>query len=253
MIGSKKMKKVKDNISIQLVDVTKRYHIHHGKPTLVEKMIEPKDDIFIALDKINLQINKGEIVGIIGPNGSGKTTLLKIISRITSPSQGKVVTIGRIVSLIDLEAGFHPDLTGEQNIYLSGMLLGMKRKEITGKLKFIINFAGLSQFIDSPLFIYSEGMKLRLGFSIAISSNPDILLMDENFIVADQEFRDKSFKKIQKFFGQRKTVIIASHYLEFLKQNCNRMIYVDNGSILKDGDPDLVIKEYTESLKKRSK
>src|SRR3972149_12073641 len=139
------------NLAIKLEGVTKRYTIHHEKPTLAEQLINGKKESFLALKDINIEITKGEKVGIIGANGSGKTTILQIIAGITTPTEGTIVTRGKVVSLIDLEAGFHPDLTGEQNIYLNGMLLGMRKEEIDGKLKKIIAFADIDTFIDAPL------------------------------------------------------------------------------------------------------
>ena len=191
-----------------LKNVSKRYFIHHEKPTLVEKFTIKKNETFYALKNINLTINRGERVGIVGPNGSGKTTLLKIITGITTPTEGTVTTFGKVVSLIDLQAGFNPDLNGEQNIFLSGMLLGMRKKEIVQKLQSIIDFADIHQFIDTPMFTYSSGMMLRLGFSIAVHSDPDILLLDETITVGDQNFQAKSLKKIQEFFKQDKTIVV---------------------------------------------
>src|SRR3990167_6304133 len=154
--------------AIQLDYVAKQYVLHHEKPTLVETLFSPKDEVFFALKDISLEVSKGERVGIVGRNGSGKTTLLKIIAGISTPSTGSVTTDGKVVSLIDLEAGFHPDLTGEQNIVLNGMLLGMTRAEIAKKHQAIVRFAGIGQFIDAPLYTYSSGMMLRLGFAVAV-------------------------------------------------------------------------------------
>lgn len=231
-----------DATTIELINVTKGYHIHHEKPTLVEKLIKSKNEIFTALKNVNLRVYKGEVVGIVGPNGSGKTTLLKIIAGITTPNRGKVITNGKIVSLIDLEAGFHPDLTGEQNVFLNGMLIGMSRKEISEKLISIVRFSGIGKFIDTPLFTYSQGMKLRLGFSVAIHADPDILIMDEGVAVGDENFQKKSQKKIQEFLNKRKTVLIASHWLSYIKENCNRIIVMNAGKIIKDGSVSLVNK-----------
>lgn len=220
-----------NKIAIRLTNVSKRYTIHHEKPTLVEHLINGKNETFWALRNINLTIRKGEKVGIIGPNGSGKTTLLKIIAGITSSTSGKLETNGKIVSLIDLEAGFHPDLTGLQNIYLNGMLLGMNKKEISEKLAEIIKFADIGQFIDVPLFTYSEGMKLRLGFSIAVNADPDILILDENMSAGDENFREKSYAQMQKFFKMGKTIIVVSHWLEYIKKNCKRVFLMQKGSL----------------------
>ena len=227
-------------IAISLSHVTKQYMIHHEKPTLTEKILRTRDEKFYALNDINLIVERGERIGIIGPNGSGKTTLLKIIAGITSPTKGVIKTFGKVVSLIDLEAGFHPDLAGYQNIFLNGMLLGMNRKEINQKLDAIIDFSGIRRFIDSPLYTYSDGMKLRLGLSIAIYTNPDIILLDEGINVGDRDFRIKSLKKIQEFFQQRKTILLASHRLDIIKQNCTRILLMQNGKITQSGSPRLI-------------
>jgi len=210
------------------------YTIHHEKPTLVEKFIKRKDEKFTALQNINLTIKTGEKVGITGPNGSGKTTLLKIIAGITTPSSGKFYANGKVISLIDLEAGFHPDLSGYHNIYINGLIIGMKKKEINHKINKIINFTDIKQFIDTPFFTFSQGMKLRLGFSIALFSNPDILLLDENFAVGDADFQKKTKKKIKEFKNKKKTIIIVSQWKKFLQDNCNRFISINNGTIKSD-------------------
>lgn len=222
-----------DDIAIKLENVSKQYMIHHEKPTLVEHLINGKTEEFWALKNINMTIKKGEKVGIIGPNGSGKTTLLKIIAGITTPTSGVVKTNGKVVSLIDLEAGFHPDLTGEQNIFLNGMLLGMDKKEITKKLHSIIDFADIDKFVDVPIYTYSLGMKLRLGFSVAVNADPEILLLDESITVGDNKFRKKSLDKVESLFRQQKTVIIVSQFLDFLKSNCSRIIVMGKGRIRK--------------------
>lgn len=240
------MKKTTD-IAIQLTNVSKKYEIHHEKPTLVEKFVKGRNETFWALRDINLTIGKGERVGVIGPNGSGKTTLLKIIAGITTPTSGSVKTNGKIVSLINLEAGFHPDLTGYHNIYLSGMLVGLSKKEIDTKLHAIINFADIKQFIDAPLFTYSEGMKLRLGFSIAINSNPDILILDEGFAVGDERFQKKVADAMQKLNASNKTIVIVSHWIKFVKNNFEKIIWIERGSmraIGKKGVANQYIKTY---------
>ena len=199
-----------NQIAIKLTGVSKLYTIHHEKPTLVEKMVKGREERFLALNDVSLTIKKGEKIGIIGPNGSGKTTLLKIIAGITTPTSGMIETHGKIVSLIDLEAGFHPDLTGEQNIYLNGMLLGMSKKEIRKMFNAIIRFADIGKFIDAPLFMYSSGMKLRLGFAVAVHANPDILILDEGFSVGDKKFQEKCNEKIDQLFRIKKTITESS-------------------------------------------
>lgn len=187
MIGYEFMK---NKIAINLKDVTKSYILHHEKPTFVEDIIMRKrKENFLAINNISLKIKKGERIGIIGSNGSGKTTLLKLISGITIPTKGKVITNGRLISLIDLDAGFHPDLTGEENILLNGLILGLSKTEIIENYNKIIDFADIGKFIDSPLYTYSSGMRLRLGFAVAINANPDILVLDENISVGDEDFK----------------------------------------------------------------
>ena len=222
-----------NKVVIKLTNVTKNYVLHHEKPTLMESFITRRKESFSALTNINLEILKGEQVGLIGPNGCGKTTLLKIISGIATPTKGEVLVHGRIISLIDLEAGFHPDMTGIQNIFLNGTVIGMSTSEIRKKLKQIIQFADIDKFIDAPLFTYSEGMKLRLGFSVAINAKPDILIMDENFFVGDTKFRNKIQKEIKELVKKDKTIIMTSHWLEFIKKNCSKVIELNEGRVSK--------------------
>jgi ABC-type polysaccharide/polyol phosphate transport system ATPase subunit len=236
------MNKMSNSIALRLDHITKEYVIHHEKPTLVEKFIKGKDERFVALNDITLLIKKGERVGIVGHNGSGKTTLLKIIAGITTPTRGLVKTYGKVVSLIDLEAGFHPDLTGIQNIYLNGMLLGMSKRSIDSRLSRIIRFADIRQFIDIPLYTYSSGMKLRLGFSIAIHSNPDTLILDEGFAVGDASFQKKTTRVIEAFFKQKKTIIVATQLLDFVRDNCTRVIILNRGTLTHSGPPSLIEK-----------
>jgi len=223
------------DLAVKLLGVSKIYTMHHEKPTLMEKIINHKEERFVALNNINLEVKKGEKVGIIGPNGSGKTTLLKVIAGITSPTMGKVKTRGRVISIIDLEAGFHPDLTGEQNIYLNGMILGMRRDAIKRRIKSIISFADIGSFIDTPLFTYSEGMKLKLGFSIAVHANPDILILDESMWAGDLEFQKRSSAKLNEFFRMKKTILVVSHWLPYIQRNCKRVILMEKGAIVRDG------------------
>lgn len=241
-----------DNIAIKLQKITKKYVIHHEKPTLIEKIVKQRNESFFALKNICFEIRFGERVGIIGANGSGKTTILKIISCITSPTSGIVTTKGKIVSLIDLEAGFHPDLTGEQNVFLNGMLLGMNKEEIVRELKHIIKFANIGRFIDIPLFTYSQGMKLRLGFSIAIHAKPDILILDENMSIGDRKFKKTTYDKIQETISKNKTIIIASHDLKFIGENCDRVIWLEKGKIIADGQANKVIAKYINAYNSRS-
>lgn len=235
-------------IAVKLTNISKKYTLYKRKPTLVENIFSIKrPEKFWALRGVNLTIHKGEKVGIIGPNGAGKTTLFNIITGITTPSSGFLYVKGKIVSLIELEAGFHPDLTGEENIYLNGLIMGMTKDEIASNMGRIISFADIGEFINSPMYTYSKGMKLRLGFSVAVHASPDLLALDENISVGDEDFREKSLKKIQEFFKLKKTIIISSHYLNYVQKSCDRTIWLNKGKIIMDGESTNVIREYEHS------
>lgn len=239
-----------ENIAVKLTKVSKKFILQHEKPTLIENIFSRKfEEEVWALKGINLTIGKGERLGIVGPNGSGKTTLLEIIAAITSPTSGAVKTSGRVVSLIGLGAGFQADLTGEENVILNGLLIGMSKSEVRRKMKKIVEFADIGKFISAPFYTYSYGMTLRLGFSVAVHADPEILLIDEIMAVGDEEFREKSSKRIREFFLQGKTLIMVSHYLGFLSKICDRAIWMDNGEIKKDGEIRRVIKSYKQSVK----
>lgn len=240
------MKKSSEDV-IQLVGVGKKYYIHHEKPTLAETVLKGKNETFWALDNINITVKRGERIGIVGHNGSGKTTLLKIINGITAPTTGTVYTKGKIISLIDLEAGFHPDLSGIQNIYLNGLLIGLQKNVILQKMNDIIAFADIGPFIDAPLYTYSSGMKLRLGFSIAAHADPDILILDEGLAVGDKNFQQKAHRRIQMFFKQRKTIIIVSHWLEFIQHNSDRVLLLQQGRIVAEGSTKKMLRLYKNS------
>lgn len=241
---------MRSRIVMELSNVTKTYFIHHEKPTMMENFLNGwNSDKFTALNNINLIIHQGEQVGIIGRNGSGKTTLLKVISGITTPTSGSTSISGKLVSLIDLEAGFHPDLTGDENIYLNAMILGMTKREIDTKKDQICDFSGLNDFIDAPMYTYSSGMILRLGFSIAAHTDPDILILDENLSVGDQNFQSKINKKLTDFKKQNKTFILVSHSLEQISARCKRVIWMDKGEIKGDGPTQKILDRYIESFK----
>lgn len=228
-------------LAVNLASVTKIYTLHHEKPTLVENFLGgKKSGKFTALDGVDLQIFQGEKIGIVGPNGSGKTTLLKVIAGITAPTTGVVQTFGKIVSLIDLTAGFHPDLNGRENIFLNGLVIGMTNSEIEAQFEKIVAFADIGKFIDEPIFTYSEGMKLRLGFSVAVHSDPDILILDEGIAAGDLDFQAKSGAKIEQMFEEDKTIIVVSHWLDYLKRHCERFFYFEAGKIKSSGDKNVL-------------
>lgn len=225
-----------NDLAIQLIEMTKTYQLHHEKPTFFENVFKKsKNESFVALNNINLDIHKGERVGIVGSNGSGKTTFLKIVSGISTPTKGKVKTFGKVVSLIDLGAGFHPELTGQENIYLNALLVGMGKEEVERKYDEIVSFADIGNFVDAPMYTYSNGMKLRLGFSVAVAANPDILILDEGISVGDGDFQRKSSKKIDEFFKKGKTVMVVTHWTDYLRKHCQRILWFEDGKIKSDG------------------
>lgn len=204
---------------------------------------------FYALKNINLEIKKGESIGIIGKNGAGKTTLLRIVAGIYKPTSGKIYTNGKIMPIIELGAGFDMELTGKENIFLNGIILGMTRKEVEEKYDEIVDFSGLKDFINSPLRTYSSGMVLRLGFSIATSINPDIILLDEVFAVGDEEFKKKCVKKIKEFKENGATFLFVSHNMNLIKDLCEKAILLDKGEIKFIGNVVNITNKYIELVK----
>jgi lipopolysaccharide transport system ATP-binding protein len=203
------------------------------------------DDIIWALRDISFEVQKGEVLGIIGRNGAGKSTLLKILSRITDPTYGSVEIKGRVSSLLEVGTGFHPELTGRENIYLNGTILGMSKREINRKFSDIVEFSEIEKFIDTPIKRYSSGMKVRLGFSVAAHLEPELLLIDEVLAVGDVAFQQKCIEKMLMLVREKsKTILFVSHKMSSIKTLCNRGIVLDNGGILFEGDVDTAISTY---------
>lgn len=222
------------NIVVDLKNIGKKYNLSSRKSTFLANIFNSngQNKKFWALKKINLSIKRGDRIGIFGPNGSGKTTLLKIISGITKPTTGTVEKYGKIISLIDLEAGFHPDLSGYENIYLQGLLIGMTKTEIREKLSAITEYSEIGNFIYEPFYTYSSGMKFRLASAIAIASEADILIFDEIFVVGDLSFQDKilnNLKSLQK--KKNLTTIISSHNPHALLSFADRYLFIENGEL----------------------
>lgn len=205
-----------------------------------------KKEEFWALKDINFSIKKGEVVGIIGSNGAGKSTLLKILSQITPPTEGEIILRGRVGSLLEVGTGFHPELTGRENIFLNGAILGMKRKEIAEKFDEIVGFAGIEKFLDTPVKYYSSGMYVRLAFSVAAHMDPDILLVDEVLAVGDAEFQKKCLGKMEDITKKEgRTIIFVSHNMAAISQLCDKIILLGDGRIKKIGsDVEEIIKKY---------
>ena len=201
-----------------------------------------------ALDNVSFEVKKGETLGIIGPNGAGKSTILKLISKVTIPYAGQVKAIGKIGALIELGAGLHPELTGRENIFLYGAILGMKKKEVASKFKTITDFAEINDFLDMPIKRYSSGMYARLGFSVAVNMDPDILLIDEVLAVGDERFQQKCFKVMDKLKQAGKTIVFVSHNLGWVNRLCRRVIYLSNGKIQFDGQSQVACNKYLKNL-----
>jgi ABC-type polysaccharide/polyol phosphate transport system ATPase subunit len=201
---------------------------------------------FTALKDVSFSAADGEWLGVIGRNGSGKSTLLKVIAGVYRPSSGKVSVNGKVAALIELAAGFHPELSGRENIVMNGLLLGLTRKQIVEREADIIDFADLGDFIDSPVKQYSSGMYMRLGFAIAIQVDPDILLMDEVLAVGDLLFKAKCLEKLEEFRQRGKTVLLVSHDMTAIRQHCRRALLIDSGQLIADGDPNEVACQYEE-------
>lgn len=239
---------MKDNVAIKVTDMTKTFKLCTDKPsTLKERIVrgwKNKTEIRTILNNINLDIHKGETVALIGVNGSGKSTLLKLMTKIIYPNKGKVETFGKLTSLLELGAGFHPDFTGRENIYFNASIFGLTRKEIENRLNDIIEFSELGDYIDNPVRTYSSGMYMRLAFSVAINVDADILLIDEILAVGDQHFQDKCFAKLEELAKSDKTIVIVSHSSDSIKRLCNRAIWIKNGEVAMDGDCTKVVDEY---------
>jgi ABC-2 type transport system ATP-binding protein len=235
---------------IRLESVSKRFRIYHEKHSSLKEnvltMFRSRHlwEDFWALKGIDLEIPRGQMLGIIGENGSGKSTTLKLLARILRPDTGTVTVSGSLSALIELGAGFQPDFTGRENVYLNGAILGFSKREINDRFDDIVRFAELDRFIDTPVKNYSSGMYMRLGFSIAIHVNPDILLIDEILAVGDESFQAKCIDRIQEFRGAGKTIVFVSHALGAVTTLCDRVIILSGGKLVGDGSPEPTVEEY---------
>lgn len=228
---------------LEIQNIGKRYTITHGRDPYLSlrdrfsNMFKPRNssEAFWALQDINFNIYPGESLGVIGKNGAGKSTLLKILSKITPPTKGKIICRGRIASLLEVGTGFHHELTGRENIYLNGSILGLKRSEIAKHFDAIVDFSGVEKFIDSPLKRYSSGMQLRLAFAVAAHLEPEILIIDEVLAVGDAEFQKKCLGKMGEVSNSGRTVIFVSHDLNAVSSLCSKCIVLQKGSVMFDG------------------
>ena len=242
------MKQKNEEYSIIVDNVYKKFKLVYDKPfTLKERLVfwnKTKVGYHEVLKGINLKIKKGETVALIGVNGSGKSTLLKLMTKIIYPTSGKIITKGKLTSLLELGAGFHPDFTGRENIYFNASIFGLTAAEIDKRVQDIIDFSELGEFIEAPVRTYSSGMYMRLAFSVAINVDADILLIDEILTVGDQHFQDKCFEKLEELKKSDKTIVIVSHSLNSIKKLCDRAVWLYEGEIREDGDTKKVIEDY---------
>jgi lipopolysaccharide transport system ATP-binding protein len=207
-------------------------------------------DEFWALRDVSFDVQPGEVIGVIGRNGAGKSTLLKILSRITEPTSGEARIRGRVASLLEVGTGFHPELTGRENIFLNGAILGMSKAEIRSKFDEIVDFSGIEKFIDTPVKRYSSGMYVRLAFAVAAHLEPEILIVDEVLAVGDAEFQKKCLGKMRDVAGHGRTVIFVSHNMSAVRSLCGRAVYMDRGGIVADGDTEAILEKYLDSTLK---
>lgn len=206
------------------------------------------DRVFPALTDVSFEVAAGETIGVIGENGSGKSTLLKLLARILTPSSGIVETRGRVSALIELGAGFHPEISARENIEINGMLLGLSKKEVASRMDSILAFAGVGDFLDAPIKTFSSGMVVRLGFSVAAHSDPDVLLVDEVLAVGDEEFSHRCLEKIAEFQKQGRTIAVVSHDLDLIATRCRRVLRFSGGRLVADGPPAEVVGKYREEV-----
>lgn len=245
------------NEVIGINHVSKKFKVHHDKnSTIKEKILFNKRRNTVearwVLNDVNLRIDKGECIGLIGENGSGKSTLLKLMTRILYPESGTIVINGKVSSLLELGAGFHPNMTGLENIYTNASIFGLSRKEIYDRLNEIIEFSELEEFMDNAVRTYSSGMYMRLAFSVAINVKADILLIDEILAVGDANFQAKCFKKLRELQANGTTIVIVSHDLGSIERLCNKSVWLADGRIKSKGNPQDVHADYLDFMERKN-
>ena len=238
--------------AIEIEGLTKTFRLYKEKPTSLKERVlrfrRIRYEQFTALKDINLDIEAGTTVGLLGHNGSGKSTLLKCIAGILQPTSGVVRTTGRMAALLELGAGFHPELSGRENVYLNGSILGLKRAEVDRVFDDIVGFAELESFIDTPVKHYSSGMYIRLGFAVAINVDPEILLVDEVLSVGDEAFQRKCIDKVKTFQAEGRTIVVVTHAADLVRQMCHKAAALDHGVMFTSGEPNQVIRDFRERL-----
>lgn len=240
--------------AIEVEDVAKRFRLIHErnstlKATIFNGFRRTVHEDFWALEGVSFEVEEGSTFGLIGHNGSGKSTLLKCMARIYRPDRGQINIRGRVSALLELGAGFHPELSGRENVYLNGSILGLSKRDVDQRFDQIVAFAGLEHFIDTPVKNYSSGMFVRLGFSVAITVEPDILLVDEILAVGDEAFQQRCLEKFAELRRSGRTIVLVSHGIDSVRNICDRAAWLDHGSLLKEGDSYEVTTAYLESVR----
>lgn len=244
-----------DNPIIEFKNVTKEYFLYKDSKARFKAIFTNNRGVqrHVALNDVSFKIYSGESIGIMGKNGAGKSTMLKMITGVSFPTDGEIVVNGKVAALLELTAGFSPEMTGRENIYLKGYILGLNDKEVSDIEQNIVDFADLGEYLDQPVKTYSSGMKMRLGFAINININPDILVIDEALSVGDAEFKKKCKNKIKELINKGVTVLYVSHSADSLKEICTRTIFLMNGKVMFDGPTEEGIKVYNEKTKSKPK
>lgn len=239
-------------IAVRVDHVSKTFRMYHERNQSIKSAIMRRrtsvHEDFPALRDVTFDVPAGSTFGLIGSNGSGKSTLLKCLANIYYPNEGTITHFGRIAAMLEVGSGFHPELSGRENVYLNGSILGMSRREISRKFDEIVDFSGVEQFIDQPVKNYSSGMYVRLGFAVAINVDPEILVVDEVLAVGDQEFQEKCFQKFRDFRAEGKTVILVSHSMGSVESMCDHAAWLSHGELRAVGRADDTIKQYLDSL-----
>ncbi len=234
-----------DNVSV-------RFRLYHERNNSLKSAVmrgrRSVHEDFEALHNVSLEIPAGSTFGIVGRNGAGKSTLLKCIARILYPDSGRIVTRGRMASMLELGSGFHPELSGRENVYLNGSILGMSRRTVAAKFDEIVSFAGVGKFIDQPIKNYSSGMYVRLGFAVAINVDPDILVVDEILAVGDAAFAEKSRQKFVELKAAGTTIVMVTHAISNIRQMCDSAAWIDSGRLVSIGDSNRIADEYTAAV-----
>ncbi|MBK8980227.1 MAG: ABC transporter ATP-binding protein [Planctomycetes bacterium] len=240
-------------LAIRLRDVSKSFRLRHRSPFLARELLRAvmqrptRVEVFWALRHVSFEIRAGEAVGVIGHNGAGKSTLLSLVARTARPTEGELEVNGRVAAMLELGAGFHPDLTGYENIFLNGMLLGLSRREVAARLESIAAYADLGEFLDTPIHTYSTGMRARLGFAVVAHVDPDIIILDEVLGVGDAAFQDKCRATLTRFRAAGTTMFLVSHQPSNVRALCERVLWLDQGRLVADGPTEDVLARYREA------